>query len=66
MASRRWPTATPRRLTLSGDGLGLPPERLADRLRVRRVRFAELGGGLSVNAVLCGGVTVSAVLPASG
>ncbi|MEU4545778.1 hypothetical protein [Nonomuraea dietziae] len=54
------------RLTLSGDGLGLPPERLTDRLRVRRARFAELGGGLSVNAVLGGGITVSAALPASG
>ncbi|MEV4158651.1 hypothetical protein [Nonomuraea dietziae] len=54
------------RLTLSGDGLGLPSEPIADRLRVRRVRFAELGGGLSVNAVLGCGVTVSAVLPTSG
>ncbi|YCK39745.1 hypothetical protein ACNF49_38520 [Actinomadura sp. ATCC 39365] len=39
------------RLTVSGDGDGLLPERLADRLRVRRAGFAALGGGLSANAV---------------
>ncbi|MFI6174349.1 hypothetical protein ACIA8R_02280 [Nonomuraea sp. NPDC051191] len=50
---------------VSADGAGLPPERLADRLRVRRTGFAELGGGLSMNAVPGGGVTVSAVLPAT-
>ncbi|MFI7416364.1 hypothetical protein [Nonomuraea sp. NPDC049684] len=54
------------RLTVSGDGAGLLPERLADRLRVRRAGFAALGGGLSANAVPGGGVTVSAALPASG
>ncbi|WP_031170940.1 hypothetical protein [Streptosporangium roseum] len=54
------------RLTVSGDGFGLPPERLAVRLRVRRAEFAELGGWLSMNAVPGGGITVSAVLPAGG
>ncbi|MEU1723108.1 hypothetical protein [Nonomuraea sp. NPDC005692] len=54
------------RLTVSGDGDGLLPERLADRLRVRRAGFAALGGGLSANAVPGGGVTVSAALPPCG
>ncbi|MEU4578767.1 hypothetical protein ACBI99_01485 [Nonomuraea sp. ATR24] len=52
------------RLTISGDGSGLPREGLAGRLRVRRAGFAGLGGGLSTNAVPGGGVTVSAALPA--
>jgi signal transduction histidine kinase len=52
------------RLTISGDGSGRPQERLAERLRVRRAGFAGLGGGLSMNAVPGGGVTVSAALPA--
>ncbi|WP_049569801.1 hypothetical protein [Nonomuraea sp. SBT364] len=51
------------RLTVSGHGQGLPPDRLADRLRVRDAQFAELGGGVSVNVVPGGGVTVSAALP---
>ncbi|MGW2160096.1 hypothetical protein [Nonomuraea sp. NPDC001699] len=54
------------RLTVSADGTGPPTERLADRLRVRRAGFAELGGGLSANAVPGGGLTVSAALPARG
>jgi hypothetical protein len=51
------------RLTVSGDGSGLPPERLTARLRVRRAGFAKLGGGLSMNAVPGGGITISATLP---
>ncbi|WP_043632403.1 hypothetical protein [Nonomuraea candida] len=51
------------RLTLSGDGHGLLPERLSDRLRARHAEFAELGGGLSVNAVPAAGITISATLP---
>ncbi|WP_043632955.1 hypothetical protein [Nonomuraea candida] len=52
------------RLTVSGDGIGLPPARLAERLHAGHARFAALGGRLSVNAVLGGGVTVSAAVPA--
>lgn len=54
------------RLTVSGDGVGLPPRRLVDDLRAVRARFAALGGGLSMNAVLGGGVTVSAAAPVTG
>jgi hypothetical protein len=54
------------RLTVSGDGIGLPPGQLVERLHARRARFAELGGRLSVNAVLGGGITISAALPAVG
>ncbi|AQZ62257.1 two-component sensor histidine kinase [[Actinomadura] parvosata subsp. kistnae] len=54
------------RLTVSGDGIGLPPGRLAERLHAYRARFAALGGRLSVNTVLGGGITVSAALKPSG
>ncbi|GAA2681245.1 sensor histidine kinase [Nonomuraea recticatena] len=54
------------RLTISGDGIGLPPGRLVESLRADRARFAELGGRLSVNAVLGGGITVSAALALAG
>ncbi|MEW9552301.1 hypothetical protein [Nonomuraea sp. NPDC050783] len=54
------------RLTVSGDGVGIPPKRLVERLRAARGRFAELGGELSVSTVLGGGVTVGAAVPAIG
>ncbi|MET8865704.1 hypothetical protein ABZW11_22425 [Nonomuraea sp. NPDC004580] len=54
------------RLTVSGDGIGLPPGRLAERLQVAQARFAAWGGRLSVNAVLGGGITVSATLKPGG